>query len=529
MQNLVALWNALDVRKRWAVGGATAAAFLAILFLSRMAASPPMALLYSGLDPAAAGAVVAALEARDVAHEVRGDAINVPEDQRDSLRMALAAEGLPTASGKGYELLESLSGFGTTAQMFDAAQWRAIEGELARTLLASPGVRAARVHIARAPGRSFGAPNPPTASVAITPALGGLGAVQAQAIRHLVAAAVAGLEPDQVQVIDTTTGLVTAGEATLPAAADARAAEIRRNVERLLAARVGPGRAVVEVAVELVTETEVITERRLDPEGRVVISSNSESQSGSQTQPGGAVTVASNLPDNQAQSQTPGSSNETQREVVNYDVSETRRDLRRQPGDIRRLSVAVLVDAADAAEPGGERPARSEEELAILRDLVASAIGLDEARGDVLTLRSLEFLPVGEGGTLMEAGLFSGPLDVMRLVQMAVLALVAIVLGLFVVRPILASARRELPAPAAPLALAGGMASGALMAGGVGPMKALDGVLDADEVLPPLPLVGSDSDLPEDPVARLRRLIAERQPESVEILRGWMEAAEDRG
>lgn len=529
MQNLVALWNALDMRKRWAVGGATAAAFFAVILLSRMAASPQMALLYSGLDPAAAGAVVAALEARGVSHEVRGDAINVPEDQRDSLRMALAAEGLPAASGKGYELLETLSGFGTTAQMFDAAQWRAIEGELARTLLASPGVRAARVHIARAPGRSFGTPNSPTASVAITPSVGSLGAVQAQAIRHLVAAAVAGLEPGQVQVIDTTTGLVTAGEATLPAAADARAAEVRRNVERLLAARVGPGRAVVEVAVDLVTETEVITERRLDPEGRVVISSNSESQSGNQTQPGGPVTVASNLPDNAAAAQTAGSSNETQREVVNYDVSETRRDLRRQPGDIRRLSVAVLVDAADPAEAGGDRPPRSEEELAILRDLVASAIGFDEGRGDVLTLRSLEFLPTGEEGTLMEAGLFAGPLDVMRLVQMGVLALVALVLGLFVVRPILASARREIAPSMTPLALAGGAISGALPAGAPGRMAVLDGVIEPEEVLPPLSLVGSDADPPEDPVARLRRLIAERQPESVEILRGWMEAAEERG
>ena len=67
--------------------------------------------------------------------------------------MTLAAEGLPANSGTGYELLDSLSGFGTTSQMFDAAYWRAKEGELARTLLAMPQIRAARVHLASAPAR----------------------------------------------------------------------------------------------------------------------------------------------------------------------------------------------------------------------------------------------------------------------------------------------------------------------------------------------------------------------------------------
>jgi flagellar M-ring protein FliF len=404
--------------------------------------------------------------------------------------------------------------------MFDAAQWRAIEGELARTLLASLGVRAARVHISRGAARVFAQAAAPTASVAITPSLGRVTPAQAQAIRHLVAAAVAGMTPDQVQVVDTSVGLVQAEDATIPAAASARAAEIRGNVERLLAARVGLGRAVVEVAVDLVTESETISERKIDPDGQVVVSSATEQQSGSQGQPGGAVTVASNLPDQAGAGQGAGSSNETARETVNYELSETRRDLRREPGDIRRLSVAVLVDAADvlAADGTPTRTQRSDEEMAVLRDLVASAVGLDEARGDVLTLRSLEFLPMAEEGALAEAGFLSGPLDLMQLVQMALLAGVALVLGLFVVRPILATSSRALPASPLPLALSGagiGLANG----------DALTGVIEDGAILPPMALV-SDISVDEDPVARLRRLIAERQDESVEILRGWMEAEE---
>ncbi|MBP6737991.1 MAG: flagellar M-ring protein FliF, partial [Rhodobacteraceae bacterium] len=155
VQNLLAIWNGLDAKRRGIVAGATVAVFVAVLLLSRMATTPGMALLYSGLEGAAAGEVIAALEQRAVPHEVRGSSIWVDDSQRDSLRMVLAAEGLPANSGTGYELLDGLSGFGTTSQMFDAAYWRAKEGELARTVLANPQIRAARVHIGQGSNQPF--------------------------------------------------------------------------------------------------------------------------------------------------------------------------------------------------------------------------------------------------------------------------------------------------------------------------------------------------------------------------------------
>ena len=145
MQNVIDIWTSLNLRRRVIIVGATLAMFAAILGLSRMAGRAEMGLLYAGLEPAAAGEVVAALDQRGVAFEVRGESIFVDVTQRDALRMALASEGLPAAGGGGYELLDSLSGFGTTSQMFDAAYWRAKEGEIARTLLAMPEVKAARV------------------------------------------------------------------------------------------------------------------------------------------------------------------------------------------------------------------------------------------------------------------------------------------------------------------------------------------------------------------------------------------------
>ena len=103
--------------------------------------------------------------------------------------VTVTAEGLPAAGGAGYELLDNLSGFGTTSQMFDAAYWRAKEGELARTLLALPEVKAARVHIASVPTRSFQAETTASASVTLTTVSGSLSESQAQAIRHGLARA----------------------------------------------------------------------------------------------------------------------------------------------------------------------------------------------------------------------------------------------------------------------------------------------------------------------------------------------------
>lgn len=533
MQNLMQIWRTMDARKRMIVVGATLAVFLAVLSLTRLAGSPNMTLLYAGLNSAAAGDVVAALDQRGVTYEVRGDSIFVDTTQRDSLRMTLAAEGLPANGGTGYELLDGLSGFGTTSQMFDAAYWRAKEGELARTILANPQIRAVRVMIAQAPAQPFQRDITPTASVTVTSVGGSLAPVQARAVRHLVAAAVPGLTPDQVAVIDSVAGLIPSdADQTRPdAAADTRAQEIKANVERLLAARVGAGNAVVEVMVDVITDSEAITERIFDPQSRVAISTDTETRSGSDVQPGGDVTVASNLPagaaGDGAGSDGKSENNET-RERVNFEVSETTREVVKAPGTLRKISVAVLVDGQEitAADGTVTLSPRPEEELAVLRELVASAVGLDTTRGDVLTLKSLAFQTPIVAGALTEASLFGalGPINLMTLVQTGVLAMVALVLGLFVLRPMLTNAARPVPALAAPDAL---LALPGYVQGAAAP-RVLTGVIDDDSDLRDAGLLSADPQPGLDPATRLRRLIEERQAESVEILRGWMELEEDR-
>ena len=95
MDRLLQTWRALDVRRRVILVGAGVLTLVAVLSLAQMATRPSMALLYSGLDPATAGEVVGALEQMNVASEVRGDAIYVPADARDRVRLALARQNLP--------------------------------------------------------------------------------------------------------------------------------------------------------------------------------------------------------------------------------------------------------------------------------------------------------------------------------------------------------------------------------------------------------------------------------------------------
>jgi flagellar M-ring protein FliF len=332
-----------------------------------------------------------------------------------------------------------------------------------------------------------------------------------------------------VTVIDSQTGLVPhMDDGTSPSGqSDAREEALRASVTRLLEARVGVGRAIVEVSVEPITEREEITERRFEPDSRVPISSDSEETSTrSANAQGNGVTVASNLPEGDAAGSGGSSeSSETRtREVVNYEVSETQRAVLREPGAIRRISVAVLVDGVLTTNEDGTSiwEPRSSEELDDMRELVASAIGFNETRGDQITMRSMEFQPLPEIEdpaplSFLERASF----DVLSLAQLAVLAIVSLVLGLFVVRPILTSAPAPQVAQIAPpteddASELPEVASLPAMDGEVSDIGPLDDFQPLD-----LPAFGGMDSEP-DPADRLRQLIEEKQDETVEVLSQWM-------
>ena len=540
MQQLLNAWMNLDMRRQITVVVATVAMFLAVLTMSRIVAAPSMTLLYAGLENGAAGEVVRSLEQRGVPFEIRGNSIFVESRARDQLRMTLASEGLPANSSRGYELLDGLSGFGTTSQMFDAAYWRAKEGELARTVASSPHVAMARVHIASTGSNPFQRGVTPTASVSVTPNGAGLTAQQGRAIRFLVASAVAGLSADDVAVIDANGTVIGTSDDDAPAAgADDKAQVLRDRVERLLEARVGPGNAIVEVSVDTVTETEEIRERRFDPEGRVAISTDTEERTSiSNEEGGGNVTVAANLPDGDAGGNETATSQDSEtRERVNYEVSETERAVTRAPGAIKRLTVAVLVsDVIEAAD--GEATPRSDNELAALQELVAAAVGFDEARGDVITIKAMPLQSAEPMGTAAESSLMDlFAFDIMSALQMAVLAVVTLILGLFVVRPILSKPPAQQLLPPATDRAETGLALDAPDTASAAMDEPDFPDLDLNTPLPDLPglpamgmadVAGDGFGQSNDPVERLRNMIGERQEETVEILRSWLEEDEER-
>ncbi|MBD9526605.1 flagellar basal-body MS-ring/collar protein FliF [Paracoccus sp. PAR01] len=520
MLKLQDYWRERSLNQRVTLVLAFVLTFLGIAGVSWMASRPTLAPLFSGLAPEQSGAIVSSIEASGIRFEVRGDTIWVEEGRRDALRMTLAGQGLPASGGTGYEILDGMSGFGTTSQMFDAAYWRAKEGELARTVLALPNVKSARVHLAVPNGRGYRREAQASSSITLTTDGTPISRSQAKALKFLVSSGVPGMAAERVTVIDSERGVISTGD---DAAMDDRAGEMKRNVERILEAHVGSGNAVVELNLDVVTESEVLTEQRFDPQQRALISQESEelADQSSNTAPG-TVTAASNLPEGQQDDgdKSRASRSET-RQRSNFEVSKLTREVNRQPGAIRRLTVAVLVNGINKPDESGnpQLVPREAGDLDAIRELVASAVGFDEARGDQLTVKSLAFATLSDAGTLAtEAGMLSR-LDLNSLLRLVLAGLFILACVAFVLRPIRRNRQNE-----ALLDMSRPTEIPALTAREI----------TADPEMPPASAAIPEIDFDPaaigngDPVQRLKELMKSRKEESVKLLSGWIEAREDR-
>jgi flagellar M-ring protein FliF len=443
----------LGLTKLAALGGALVVTLGLMAWLAASMTKPNMTLLYGNLEPSVAGEVVRQLEELRVPHEVQGDAILVDSVERDRVRMALAEMGLPRRGQAGYELLDQLGRFGTTTDMFNAAYWRAKEGELARTISWLSNVKDARVHLVPLAREPFvRASVQPSASITVTTHDGApISRSQAQAIRHLVALGVKGLRPEQVTVIDAAAGILLGPEQEYGAAATQglqaeREQRLQREIEGLLAAHVGHDRVRVSVAVEVDQEAETVTERIFDPDTQVAVHRDTSEieETTSESQAADTVSVAGNLPDAEpagGPADSAQSARTESRETTNFEVSEVRRERQRHAGGIKRISVAVLLGGvweASADGPSTWRP-QSTSELEAIRNLVQSAIGFDEQRGDRLTVESLP-MQNGAGTSASDVApgvvaLFLGQLR--YLAQALALVAIAFLAIWFVARPIL--------------------------------------------------------------------------------------------
>lgn len=512
-----------------------------------MAAEPNLSLLYGNLTPESAGPVISALDAEGAAYEVRGGSIFVDDARRDQLRLTLAGQSLPSVGQAGYEILDTSVGIATTNEMFGVAYGRAREGELARTIATIPQVREARVHIAQEPKRMFREASPPTASVGIKSSGGPLPVEIAEAIRNLVSSAVPGLELENVSVIDVEHGSVVSGSnESIGADSNTKAQELKSKALTIVEAVTGVGNAVVEVSVDTISAEQRTVERILDQESAVPVSTIfSERSSSSNSQNGDGVTVGSNLPDGDA-AEGGGQSNSQETETnrtENIDYSETETEIIKKPGDIERITVAVMVNGSMEVNNEGLEvfTPRSEEQLAQLTTLIQAAVGFNPQRGDVVTVQSMQLQPTPAPLAASDNWVSSSLFDPASLIKPVLTALVVLALGFFVLRPILSSARAPNLVDDARV-IEGSSESSSSDGPGDGFPMALPMMEDMSSSTPsfeeldiPMALPdpgdfqmgGGIANFDEDPVARLKTLIDERQDETVEVLKNWMEQPEE--
>ncbi|MFN3672933.1 MAG: flagellar basal-body MS-ring/collar protein FliF [Bosea sp. (in: a-proteobacteria)] len=377
---------------------------LSAWYLSR----PEMSVLYSGLQREDVNRIGAALQEAGIVFDVNADGaqVLVKPAQAAQARMLLAEKGLPRSASGGYELFDKLGSLGLTSFMQEITRVRALEGELARTIQLMRGVKAASVHLVLADKGSFRRDQQPaSASVVVRTETAGLGSI-AQAIRHLVASAVPGLSTEKVTVLNTDGTLLASGGDVTDMASTKLAGlqqsvnrEIQDNVRKALTPYLGLENFELSVATDLNTDRKETSETVFNPDSKVersvrVIRENDNSQNAATQEP---TTVEQNVPERQIRAEGgQRSSEEKQRreELTNYEISSKKTQTVSDGYSIAKMSIAVLINRPRLIESLGPAPSQEaiEARLQDLRQIVASAAGVNDGRGDSVKLLAVDFL-----------------------------------------------------------------------------------------------------------------------------------------
>jgi len=444
------------------------------IFLSSRLSTGGMALLYGDLDPQDSGQIIQTLQSKNIPYDIKagGKQIFVPGDQVLQLRVSLAESGLPGGGSVGYEIFDDNQGIGTTNFVQNINLVRALEGELARTISAMRNVRGARVHLVM-PRRELFSREKQEASASVVLQVQGssrLNNEQVQAIQHLIAAAVPSMDPQKISVLDDRGQLLARGNGDSSSAAAGTAEEMRVGFENrmrqaiieLLERTVGLNRVRAEINAEIDYDRVVENAEIFDPDSQVARSTQTvqENENSSENDDQDTVTVQNNLPETEATAAGTGTSAASQvsrtEETVNFEITKTIRNRVKESGQIKRLSVAVLVDGKYIENDDGDKvwQPRAADELAQLETLVKSAVGFNEQRGDSVEIVNMQFVKL-EPLEFDDGSLFLGisKEEFMQLAEILVLAVVGLLVILLVVRPVLTRLFESMPT-----ALAGGQA-----------------------------------------------------------------------
>jgi flagellar M-ring protein FliF len=428
-------------------------------FLTTRISSSPMALLYSDLDQQDAGAIVQKLDGLKIPYETppSGGLIRIPAEQVGKVRMLMAADGLPKGGSIGYEIFDQKEGFGTTSFVQNINHLRALEGELARTISTMNVIQTARVHLVL-PQRELFSHGAQTATASVfLKTRGGITLTREQiaAIENLIAAAVPQLQPTQISIVDDR-GTLLARPANSETGGTGNQDDMRaafeqsqaRKIEDLLSQTIGFGKVRAKVSAELDFDKITTSSEIFDPDSQVIRSTQSTNEN--TTTADGAnesVSITNNMPGNPTPGPAGGgggnNKSEHVEETINYEINKTIRSQVRESGQVKRLSVAVVVDGVTTTAANGSQSyqARTPEEVDQIKSLVRSAVNFDANRGDTLEVVNMRFVQA-EGGKSEDAAsstmLMGVPkADLLRMIETLLLASIGLLVVLLIVRPIL--------------------------------------------------------------------------------------------
>jgi len=450
------LWQnilALGGRRLAALGLVGLTVLLAVgggaYYLSR----PVQEALYTGLSREDVNRIGGALKDAGIAFDVSSDGTSVLVAYADTAqaRMLLAEQGLPQNANSGYELFNELGSFGLTSFMQEITKVRALEGELARTIQTMKGIKAARVHIVLPDPGSFRRDQQPASASVVIRTERADDTSAAQAIRHLVAAAIPGMKVDSVTVLNTEGTVLASGDDGTNAASGKLARlqqevsqQIEENIRRTLTPYLGLNNFEISVATRLDVASTRTSETIFDPDSRVersvrVIRENAQSRNSSSNVP---TTVQQNIPQEElptADGADSNEQNERREELTNFEISSKVVETQNDGFAIEQLSIAVLVNRdrlmANAGTDAGSIPVDAQ--IVDIEQLVTSASGLDLARGDKLKVAAVGF---AQGAGDLEPTPPLSMFDLLMrqmgtLINAATMLVIAVLLILFGLRP----------------------------------------------------------------------------------------------
>ncbi|MEE2688334.1 MAG: flagellar basal-body MS-ring/collar protein FliF [Pseudomonadota bacterium] len=543
------------------MGAVSSGLVMFFIFITTRLWTPSLSLLYGDLDPAEATQIVNELQSLNITGELAsgGTQVLVPATEVGNARMAMAERGLPAGGNIGYELFDKDQGLGTSNFVQNVNNLRAMEGELGRSISSIATVKSARVHLVLPRRELFSRQQQePSASVILKMrGAARLDRKKVAAVQHLVAAAVPNLKITRISIVDDRgTLLARGGEEDESAGISGLTADelrlsvenrLARKIEQMLEAMVGIGNVRAEVYADVDPQREVISEERYDPEGQVLRSSQSVTES-SQSAEGSPdnVSVATNLPDGAGGGSSTASKSQRTEEANNFEVSKSIINRVKEAGTILGLSVAVAINGIEAIGEDGKQTftPRTPEQLQQYERIIRSALGIDDSRGDKLEIVSVRFAgaSIGIGADDFSSTLLSGfdPDQLQRMVEIIVLAVVSVLIILLVVRPLIAKVFEVTPQAMTPPPGMEGMppmlpsdTAPQTMTGDMAQLSGPDAMMGAEGAMIPTMSGGQPEESLIDMgqvegrvrASSLRKVgeIIEKHPdEAVSIIRNWM-------